>query len=421
MERGNPGLLVRRGLLNPAQEALGAFRVVVLNGPRQSGKSTLLRQLHKSTGGLHYDLDDETLWQAALADPSSLVSGQARHVYVDEVQRGGDALVRAIKRRVDDPRSSTVFVLAGSTNFLTVPTLAESLAGRAVFLEVWPFSQGELRGAADRFLTRCIASPETLRRARAAALPREEYFKRIVAGGYPEPLRLPVGRLRTAWFKSYVTTVTQRDVRDISRIRWAGELPRLLRYLAGKTAQPLVKIKLADEVGIERNTLAGYLPLLETVFLVRELPAWSRNPLGKVTHTPKTHMCDTGLAAHLLGLDAAALAAPVAPMRGQLVETFVHNELMRQRAWSDVDVEFFHWRDRDGAEVDMLVETSAGAVFGIECKAASTVVAADFRWLRRLDAKLGSAFRHGIVLYLGEHPLAFGPKLTALPLSSLWS
>jgi len=416
--------VVRRNVLAFTREFLGAFRVVVLNGPRQSGKSTLLRQLHsgpEGTGGSLFNLDDEAQRQAAIADPGAFVLSGEPFVYIDEVQRGGDALVRAVKTRVDDPSGTTTFVLAGSTNFLTVPTLSESLAGRAVLVEVWPFSQGERAGTHEGFLDRLVDEPHTLSGLACPQLDRRDYLRRVVEGGYPEAVALPEGRLRSTWFRSYVQTVTQRDIREFARVRQPAELPRLLTFLAGGTARELVKARLAGTVEIERNTLAGYLSLLDTVFLTRALPAWSRNPLGKVTRHAKLHVCDTGLAAHLHGLDVDALAQPVAPLRGQLVETFVHNEIVKQRTWSSHEVSLSHWRDRQGAEVDLIVETPRGEVFGIECKASLSVTAEDFRWLARLEAKLGDAFGHGVVFYMGTTPLSFGPKLTALPLSALWA
>lgn len=419
-----PQPAVRRNVLAFSRELLAAFRVVVLNGPRQSGKSTLLRQLHSGeggTGGSFANLDDEAQFQAALADPGSFVVSDQPFAYIDEVQRGGDALVRAVKSRVDDPTNTTTFVLAGSTNFLTVPNVAESLAGRAVFVEVWPFSQGERIGVEERFIDRLVTEPHVLSKLESPPTSRAEYLARVVDGGYPEVLTLPEGRLRSSWFRSYVLTVTQRDIRELARIRQPSELPRLLTFLAGGTARELVKTKLANSVGIERNTLAGYLSLLDTVFLTRELPGWSRNPLGKVAKHPKLHLCDTGLAAHLHGLDADALAQPVSPLRGQLVETFVHNELVKQRAWSSQEIALYHWRDRQGAEVDLVIETPAGQVYGIECKASLSVTVEDFKWLAKLDSKLGDQFGHGVVFYLGPAALSFGPKLTALPVSALWA
>lgn len=184
--------------------------------------------------------------------------------------------------------------------------------------------------------------------------------------------------------------------------------------------QELVKAELATRTGLQRGTVANYLPLLETVFLHRELPAWSRNPLGKVTKHPKVHLVDTGLAASLMGVRASALTQPIAPARGQLLETFVYNEIVRQVSWSDIDLGLYHWRDRAGAEVDLLVESAPGDVLAIQTKAALDVSQSDFKSLARLRDKLGGQFVHGVVLYLGHETLSFGPQLTALPLTSLW-
>ena len=412
---------VSRHVAPRLEEATNAFRAVVVNGPRQSGKSTLLREMYRRTGGALHDLDAEPLLEAARADPLALVTGAEGHIYIDEVHRGGDALVRAIKQVVDDPRRSTRFVLAGSTNFLTVPSISESLAGRAVFVEVWPFSQGEIVGGSDAFLDRVVQDPEELRVHAPPAQTRRSHLERVAAGGFPEPLRLPSQRLRSTWFRSYVDTLTQRDIVELSRVRQAAELPRLLRYLAGETSHELIVTKLAHEIGLDRSTLTNYLPLLATVFLTRELPAWSRNPLGKVTQRPKVHLCDTGVAAALHGVTAEALERPISPLRGQLVESFVHNELVKQRTWCEEDVELYHWRDRDGAEVDLILETADGRVCGVEVKSSSSVSGGDFAWLRKLESRLGNQFRHGVVVYLGDRVLSFGPRMTAVPLSAIWA
>lgn len=403
-----------------ALHAATVFRVTVVNGPRQAGKSTLLRQLHRTLGGTLLNLDLEALRAAALADPSGFILSASPIVYVDEFQRGGDALVRAIKARVDDPANATRFVVTGSTNFLSVPVLAESLAGRAALLELWPFSQGEIDGHVEQFVDLAFNHPAELAATESSTLVRDDYLRRICAGGYPEPLGL-AGRMRSTWYRSYVQTVTQRDILEGTKIRQAEELPRLLRFLAASTGQELVKTELARRTGIERNTLANYLPLLSTAFLVREVPAWSRNPLGKVTKHPKVALADTGLAASLTGVDQNALALPIAPMRGPLIETFVHNEIIKQLTWCETEATVSHWRDRAGAEVDLVLEATDGRVIGIEAKASLDVGNQDFKWLRRMEAKLGGQFRHGIVFYLGPRALRFGPNLSALPLSALWT
>lgn len=400
--------------------ALASARVVVLGGPRQAGKSTLGRA-HVARNGTYTSLDQDRFLAPALADPEGFVTGFAEPLVIDEVQRGGDALVRAVKVAVDeDPRAGR-FLLTGSTRFLTVPTLSESLAGRARLIDLWPFSQGELRATPERFLDRLLSGPAALRDGAAEALERRDLFALVCRGGFPEVQRIEHSRDRDEWFDSYARTVTQRDVRDLTAARRLDELPRLLRLLAARTAQELVVAHLAADLALPRQTLHDYLPLLETVYLVQRLPAWSRNLTAKVSRHPKLHVTDTGLAASLLGVGADALSAPTATAAGPLLETFVVNELIKQRTWAETRAELHHFRDRGGQEVDVVVEARDGRVAGVEVKAARSVRQQDFRGLALLRDRLGDSFVQGVVLHIGDHPLSFGDRLTALPVSALWA
>ena len=401
------------------QESAEAFRVLVIHGPRQAGKSTVLRDLHRRTGGHLLDLDDAAVRAAATDDPESLIRSDHGYVYVDEFQRGGNDLILAVKRAVD--RGGPHVILAGSTNFLTTPTLSESLAGRAVIQEIWPFSQGEIAGRKDGLLPLLTEAPEEVRHLQPEPLTREDYLVRIVEGGYPEPLALPSARLRRQWFESYAETVTGRDLALLGAARRPDDLRRLLVHCTALTGQELVHTGMGTALGLDRSTVAHYLSLLETAFLIRPLPVWSRNPTARTSRRPKVHITDTGLASALQHVDARTLASPQAPLRGPLVESFVHAELLRQRTWTDRPVSLSHWRESGGPEVDLVVETPGAGVVGIECKASGSVRAEDFRGLRAFRDRTGDTFRHGVVLYLGEHVLGFGDDLTALPLSALWA
>lgn len=400
-------------------EALGTFRAVVLTGARQTGKTTLVRQVLGGRGTF-VRLDDEAVLQAALSDPVSLaLTGRTPRAF-DEVQRAGDPLVRAIKAAVDDDRSPGQFVLNGSADFLTVPTISESLAGRAAFLELWPFAQGELHGAPDGFVDVVFSEAESLRAGPVSTLGPADYLRRVVAGGYPEASVLPE-RARRAWFSNYVRTVAQRDITELTGARRADQLPRLLRLLAARTAHELVLADVHRDGGFgSRDTTDDYVGYLGMTYLVQQLPAWSRNLTTKVKRHPKVHLSDTGLAAYLLGKGVDALSRPGDPSRGPLLETFAFNELRRQLGWSDVAATAHHFRNRDGAEVDMVFEAGDGRVVAIEVKASATVTKPDFRWLDLLRKRAGDDFVHGFVLYCGERPLAFGDRLTAVPLSYVW-
>lgn len=402
------------------REALANFRVVVITGPRQAGKTTLVRRTLGGTGTFA-PLDDETTLQAALADPTGFaLFGELPRAF-DEVQLGGDPLIRAIKRIVDDDWSRGQFLLNGSADFLTVPTISESLTGRATFLELWPFAQGEIHGDPDGFLEQAFTDPVLLPRGRSAPVGQGEYLHRICAGGFPEAVAVS-RRARTSWFRDYVRTVTQRDIVELTGARRARHLPKLLSLLAARTACELVmtKVHSAADLG-SRTTTENYLAHLEMSYLVRLLPAWSRNLTRKITRRPKVHITDTGLAAHLLGKTPEALARPTDPARGQLLETFVFNELLRQTTWTEDEIRLHHLRDRDGAEIDFIAEATDGRFVALEVKAGPVVARSDARWLRWLRTKAPEDFVCGVVLHTGARAYRLGDRLFALPVSHLWT
>jgi predicted AAA+ superfamily ATPase len=418
-KKRQPAFLDRHAM-TPLRNGLSDFRVVVVNGPRQSGKTVLLGQLHEQIGGTSVTFDDPEMLEAAKSDPVGFVGGFVKPLLIDEVQRAGDPLLLAIKAHVDRDPTPGQFVLTGSTRFLTVPTLSESLAGRALIIDLWPFSQGEIARSKDSFVDAVFENPRGLLTQTPYRGGRAACFRRVCLGGFPEVIKKRSAQARTAWFGAYVRTVTQRDIKEISRIRQAAELPRLLRLLAGISAQELNVARLAARVGLDDQTLHNYLPLLETVYLVHRIPGWSRNLTSKVKRRPKIYLADTGLASHLLRVNPDALAHPTSPASGPLLETFVLNELVKQRTWSERDVDLYHFKDRDGAEVDLIIEAFDGRVVALEVKAAQSVAKGDFRWLELLREKLGSQFAYGAVLYTGSRAIPFGDRLSALPIPALW-
>ncbi|WP_410660303.1 ATP-binding protein [Amycolatopsis sp. lyj-112] len=403
------------------EEYLSSFRVVILNGPRQAGKTTMLRHLHEQRGGTSFNLDDEQLLQAAIADPVAFAGTGSEPRLIDEVQRAGDPLIRAIKAEVDAEGRPGRYVLAGSTRFLATPSLSESLAGRGVVVDVWPFSQGEFEGIFERFIDVAFDEPGRLLELGVPDADRKDYFTRICRGGFPEPALLGGARARKAWFRAYVQAIAERDIREMAKVNEPSAMTALLSYLASITAQEHNSVNTSSKTGLHRTTVNRYVELLEAVFLVHRLPAWSRNLTSRAVKHAKLHLTDTGLAASLLGVSPESLAQPVAPARGPLVETFIVNELAKQATWSDAEVRLYHWRVSGGAEVDVVLERDDGQVVGIESKARDTVTAADFRGLAELRDRLGDQFTQGIVLHTGRQgAISFGDRLMALPLASLW-
>jgi uncharacterized protein len=412
------GVLRRRAIEGRYRDTVAARRVTVVTGPRQSGKTTLVRG-ELSGAATMRSLDDQGVLDAALEDPVGFVAVGGRPLIIDEVHRAGEPLVRAIKAQVDRDSTPGQFVLTSSLNFLTVPSISESLAGRAGFVEVWPFTQGELAGVTDRFVDAIFTGTAGLADYRPSGISRRELLERVCAGGYPEVHELPAGQ-RAGWFRDYVRTTIERDVVEMSGIRKVTEMGQLLRLLAARSGCELVMQSLIEDSALERQAVYDHRGWLETIHLVTTLPAWSRNLTRRVKKRPKVFLTDSGLAAWLMGKTPAALENPTDPATGQLVETFVFAELRRQLTWAETEVALFHWQDRAGGEVDFVLEAADGRVVALEVKAGQTPKREWFRWLAHMRDTLGEAFTAGVVLYGGQHTLPFGERLMAVPISALW-
>ncbi|MGH2361272.1 MAG: ATP-binding protein [bacterium] len=409
------GQIVPRLVETRLEEALGDSPVVLIHGPRQCGKTTLAQRIGEKRSYAYFNLDDDVVRAAADADPMGFVGDLPARAILDEVQRV-PSLFTALKIAVDRDRAPGRFLLTGSANVLLVPKLADSLAGRMEIIHLFPFAQCEIERRRPAFVDALFGAHFKTRRVeRLGALLAE----RIVAGGYPAALARTTPRRRTAWYRDYVETIVQRDVRDLARIASLDALPRLLALAAGQTARLLNVSDLAAPFQLSRPTIRDYVTLLERVFLVEELPPWYRNRLTRLVKTPKLHLGDTGVAATLLGLDAAGLYEDRG-IFGQLLETFVYQELRRQAGGHDAEIRFHHFRDKDGYEVDAVMERDGRQVAGVEVKAGATVIAADFRGLRKLAAAAGQRFAAGVVLYDGETSASFGDHLYAVPIRALW-
>jgi predicted AAA+ superfamily ATPase len=396
-------------------EALADSPVVLIHGPRQCGKTTLAQALGERSDYAYLSFDDDVARAAAQADPAGFVSNLPQQVILDEVQRV-PALFAALKIAVDRKRVPGRFILTGSANVLLVPKLADSLAGRMQILRLHPLAQCELARHAPGFLDALFKGRFKFRQSERLG---NQLAQRIAAGGYPAALTRPAGRRRAAWYRDYLEALVQRDVRDLARISSLDVLPRLLALTAAQTAQLFNVTALAAPFQLSRPTIGDYVTLLERVFLLERLPPWHSNRISRLIKTPKLHLGDTGLACALLGVDAAALVADRS-LLGQILETFVFQELRRQASWHDEPLRFFHFRDKDGAEVDIVIERGARALVGVEVKAAATVTAADFRGLRKLREAAGKRFVAGVVLYDGETNARFDEQFYAVPLRALW-
>jgi predicted AAA+ superfamily ATPase len=411
----NTNKLYPRFAAERLKEALADTPIVLIHGPRQTGKTTLAQLVGEPLGFSYFSFDNPVLANAAEADPIGFVDDLPDPAILDEVQRV-PGLFPALKLAVDRHRTPGRFLLTGSANVLLVPRLAESLAGRMEILQLHPLAQCELAGKKASFLEALFAGSFKTRKIERLGKTLAEL---VVAGGYPAALARPDSRRRSAWYRDYIETLTQRDARDLIRIRSLDVLPRLLEHAAAQTARLINVSELAGPLQFSRTTIREYITLLERVFLVEELRPWHTNRMSRLIKTPKLHLGDTGLACVLLGIDAAALGKDRTAL-GPLLETFVFQELRRQASWHEEEIRFYHFRDKDNSEVDIVLERGAYELAGIEVKASATVIEADFRGLRKLKDAANKRFVAGVVLYDGDTSVSFGDNLFAVPIRLLW-
>ncbi|MEL7976316.1 ATP-binding protein [Isoptericola sp. F-RaC21] len=401
-------------------EALSDTRVVVVQGARQVGKTTLLREVVAENRGRLVTFDDDLTRASAQADPVGFLRQTSDGLLaIDEVQRVPE-LVLALKLVVDsDPRPGR-FLLTGSANLLRLPATEDSLAGRAESIELHGFSQGEIVGHKEQFVDRLLAGDTFL--GATSDLARNDYLERAVAGAYPEALGRPAGRRRNLWLENYLARIVERDAPDVSNLQRLGELPLILRVLAARDGGELNIAKVASDTGIPASTLVPHLELLETLYLIQRIPAWSTSLSKRVVSRPKTALLDSGLAARLLNVSAAGVSpSKNGEAAGHLLEGFVAGELRRQLGWSAESARISHYRDRAGDEVDLIIESDDGRVAGIEVKASASIGLRDAKWLLKLRDKLGDRFVAGVILHTGGTSGPFGDRVSAVPMDVLWT
>lgn len=395
------------------EEALADTPVVLISGPRQSGKTTLVKQL--AANRTYLTLDDGPTLLAALDDPIGLIRNFDALV-IDEIQRA-PGLLLAIKKSVDEDRRPGRFLLTGSANLMTLPLVADSLAGRIENQVLLPLAQAEMladggcRDWIDQLYLDKVPHP-------VGAF--DDLVTRVLRGGYPEIVARDSVRRRQAWARQYLGMLLTRDVRDLARLDKLEHLPRLLAMLAQVSGQLCNYSQMGGQIGLDHKTVGRYLAVFEQMFLLQRIPVWSANGLSRLVKTPKIQFLDPGLLAALLEV------AEISPIRnrtrfGQLLESFVFSEMLKLCTWSERRYALSYYRDKSQREVDFVIENALGNIVGIEIKAAASINATDFAGLRHLASLAPDRFAVGIVLYNGVSTLPVGPKLWAVPLSTLWS
>lgn len=406
----------------PLREALRDTPVVLIHGSRQCGKTTLAQSVGGKSGYRYISLDDDNQLQAAKADPVGFIQALPEKAILDEIQRA-PALFTSIKASIDRNRQPGRFILTGSANVMLLPKLADSLAGRMGILRLRPLACCEIAGIKPTFLQQLfqadISDVGSTKAMSVETMIRlgEPLADLICQGGYPAAISRGTERRRANWYRDYSSALIQRDIRDIATIRNLESLPKLLALAAGQTAHLFNASDLAAPFAISRPTIREYLALLEQIFLIEQLPPWHSNRLSRLIKTPKLHLSDTGLACALLDIDSKSLWQDKT-LLGQLLETFIYQELRKQADWHEQELRLYHYRDKDKVEVDIIIEQGQ-QLAGIEIKAAATVTQSDFKALKKLQDAFGKRFSTGVVLYDGDSVLPFGKGLFAVPISAL--
>jgi len=408
--------MYQRNIESKVREALSDTPVVLINGARQSGKSTLALKLASDFSARYVTLDDATVLSSATSDPTGFIRNLESFVVIDEVQKV-PRLFPAIKAHVDKNRRPGSFLLTGSANVMMLPRVAESLAGRMEIITLCPLSQGELISRRERFIESVFFSQLPVL---ADGVESDAHIVQIlITGGYPEVVRRSIESRRQAWFSSYITAILQRDVRELANIQGLSDMPRLLTLLAGRVGGLLNISELSRSMALPHTTLKRYLSLLEATFLLQPLPAWSANLGKRLIKSPKIYLIDSGMTTYLIGKSVQRLKGDHTSI-GAMLEGFVVAELRKQITWSETRTGLFHLRTAAGQEVDVVLEDAQGRLVGIEIKSSATVGKKDFAGLEAFAEATGKRFVRGLVLYCGDTAVPFGNKLSALPVSALW-
>ncbi len=399
-------------------EAAQDTPVVLLNGARQSGKSTLVKELFSETHA-YWTLDDPSLLSLIKNDPARFLSEAERPLIIDEVQRFPEIFL-PIKVMVDQNRKPGQFILTGSANVLALPRMADSLAGRMEVHTLWPLAQAEIHEASQCFIDSIFEQKlpdfKRIESPNASA----DLLNALTIGGYPSSILKQSDKRRDEWFHSYITTLIEKDIRDLSNIEGLTEIPNFLNVLAARVGSLLNTAEISRSLSLSTTTLRRYLTLLEKIYIVELLPAWTKNLSKRAIKSPKIYLNDTGLLCHLRGQDTGALLRQHHHL-GHLIENFVIIELMKLFTWSKIRARLYHYRSQSGQEVDIILEGYDSRIIAIEIKSSTSVNPSSFKGLEHFEQEMPDAFFRGIILYGGDKIIPYKKNMYAIPISALWA
>ncbi len=406
--------MLKRWQKKSIKSALNNRRIVILSGSRQCGKTTLAK-LIVDENFIYRTLDDSTLLKAAQNDPQGFIKHTKKTMVIDEIQRVPE-LITAIKKAVDENTRYGQYLITGSVNIQTLPTVRESLAGRVKKIRLRPLTQGEILGNEPKLFDRLKSKNFVDNNG----YDKEKTSEIIFKGGYPEPLKLNNNREKVSWYKDYINTIIDFDLKDFANVKRYNSLKELISVIASFSSKFIDKSKLTSSLSIANQTLDSYLAILENTYLTDKVSPWLKTDYERVNKQSKYFITDTGLMAALLKWKPNDLVLD-ADKSGKIFETFVYNQLITQVEYENQKYELYHYRDREKREIDFIIQDDENNIFGIEVKSGSSVSLEQFKHLKWFKNNLAKNRNFiGIVLYTGEHVVSFGENLYAVPINNLW-
>lgn len=401
--------MVHRKLESTILEMLEVFRIVAINGPRQSGKTTLQKRIAKNKKMNYYTFDEMDVFNTASSDPQGFITyiSKDKNIAIDEVQMIPE-VIPPIKMRVDEQNRKGMFLLTGSSDMFRNSKIKESLAGRMVSFNLFPLFYAEINGREINIIDKLFSDDFNSFDMDFETISKEEFITAVINGGYPEVYELS-SRAKKAWFDFYIKARVGKDIATIENIQLdkISDLSKLLKVLVGQVGSIVNYSNIAKSIGIADKTVAKYVQLLEALYIIKLVPAYSNNRLKRVSKSPKVHFIDSGLASYLLNVDVEGSMVGKNEFLGNLVETFVYTELIKHQSYANRDIDIFHYRDLQKREVDFVLESNSGDIVALEIKSGSNIKKEHFKGLVALAKTMSSKSFKGIVLYGGDKVLPY--------------
>ena len=395
--------MIKRRLEPIILEMLDNFRIVAINGPRQSGKTTLAKLIAKNKNITYYTFDDDDIYNTAKLDPNGFISYIAKdNVVIDEVQMVPE-VISSIKMQVDEQNKKGMFLLTGSSDMFKNSKIKESLAGRMVSFNLYPLSCSEINNRDLNVIDKLFSDDFNYFDIEFEKIANINFVESVINGGYPEIYTLST-KAKYAWFESYIKSRITKDVESIGDIdiNQISSLGKLLQLLAGQISSLVNYKNIADKIKISDKTVRKYIEILEALYIIKLVPAYANNQLKRVVKSPKVHFIDSGLASYLLNVDIDGAMVKQGEVYGNLVESFVYGELIKHKSTANKRVNIYHFRDQQKKEVDFVLESSDGKIVALEVKSGSNIKKEYFKGLVALANTIKDKDFKGIILYGGD-------------------